>query len=461
MYGKVHEFFTVKDQAYLKALNVIAGPHLAKIVVESPNIASEILKRRLIHGTTRILPLSKLRIWGFPRNRQGQKMNDVSVLSAAKNLVKNVRGARVHLPFELIEYQDEMGKLMKFVFQNYLVVSNMETGQLICDKMRIRCVTMEGEKIDMGTLTGGYRPDSKNMLKTCADFNKANKGYKTAQKELDQESVKHEQLQKKKEEMLRTQRELGDAEARIRDLQREAKNCKERMQPGREENLKALIKQGGQRIESMEENVKSKRGELERIEQKLRSNQSQAELEREQREMVEKTKQQIQVLEKKHHDLELEKVKLDKRLSADDEEVEELKATLEEEEQEIEKLREMVKNDGIGLRELREEMEMIEKKLGESHEKRKKLEIQKVEVATALNENKIKLGEIEEALENLGKRIDQNLEKIGNILQIKNFYLKLPRKNFYFYIQEDLESKFQIYLHNLNILKFYLFILKI
>lgn len=164
---------------FIEAISTIAAGTIYKIVVDTPETASLILKHDLIYGIKRILPLSKLKTFGFGNyankikqkndNYHGQP-NDIVVISEARALVKNIPDASVHLPHELIDYKDTDKKIIDFVFQNYLVVNSMDVGRVIIEKMGIRCVTHQGEKIEKGQLSGGFVGNRENILKEAYNY---------------------------------------------------------------------------------------------------------------------------------------------------------------------------------------------------------------------------------------------------------------------------------------------------
>ena len=406
----------MKEDKYLQAINVIAGPHLCKIAVQSPAIASEILKKRLIFGMTRLLPLSRLRIWGFSKsNGQESNTNDVMVLSKAKSLVREMPNAQVYLPFQLINYEEKFSKLIKFVFQNYLVVSSMEVGQVICDRMRIRCVTLEGEKIEMGMLTGGYRSQNRNMLKICEDFNRVKRGLRKVKRELEEEEAGEELRGEKRVRLRRLEGQHGLVRNKVKDVKGQVRSCLERMSPGQEERLGTEITQIEEKLGGLEETLKMKKAGLKAVKEKLEAGQSLAEQRREQVEMLEQTRQQVQQLERRFEELDLEKTRLAETILSNGDEKEAVELKMRDLETELGNMEAMVRDDETRLGIELGKIELVRRSIEDSEKERKELEETRTSILSQRKNNDRRQQELELFIEGVHERIKKNKDRIGRV----------------------------------------------
>lgn len=267
IYGKVFRYFEVKNIEFNEAINSLCRPHLFKIIVEDAEIGEKILKHRLIKGRTSLLPLANLRIRGFSnfiqsrqtQNNIRQVPPDNMVLSEALNVVKSVKGARVYLPRQLINFNPKFGKIIDFVFQNCLVVSCMEAGRVVCDRLKIPCVTISGEMVSEGVLSGGFSENKFNALEQAKQFINIEERLNKLDFEIETEEKEKVKLKSIRQKMDQVQKEL-----------RSLKDLKE----GFEKNRKEVIK-------SMEiisdENLMREVDELERIIEKSKAEQKEKE----------------------------------------------------------------------------------------------------------------------------------------------------------------------------------------
>lgn len=224
VYGKVYRFFKVRQPRHMSAINCICQKHLFKIVVEDALVGEQILRYRLIKGNTRLLPLANLRVAGFSpftRKRTGAQVRggsaaNAKVLAQARELVSDMRNAEVYLPQELIEYEKKYRKLINFVFQNHLIVSCMDVGKVICDAFKVPCVTLDGELVAEGVLSGGYQDDRVLLLERAKVFI----GLQSSIAKLDEE-LQVEQAEKQKVKSLRKEIEQVSQNLRmLREIKR-------------------------------------------------------------------------------------------------------------------------------------------------------------------------------------------------------------------------------------------------
>lgn len=141
IYGLVSSLGNVKAEFSL-ALEVAAGQRIKSIVVENDKIASECIKYLKDNklGIATFLPLNKIR--------------SVPIKPELKNL--NAPGI-MGLAIDLITYDPKFEKVFSYVFENTIVVDDVETARKI-GVGNYRMVTMTGDLIETsGAMQGGYR----------------------------------------------------------------------------------------------------------------------------------------------------------------------------------------------------------------------------------------------------------------------------------------------------------------
>ena len=144
IYGLVSTLGNVKSE-YATALEVAAGSRIRSIVVEDDKVAAECIKylKENKLGVATFLPMNKIRT--------------VSI----KPELKNVKMAGVKgLALELITYDPKFEKVFSFVFENTLVVEDVETARKI-GIGNYRMATMNGDLMETsGSMQGGFRQKS-------------------------------------------------------------------------------------------------------------------------------------------------------------------------------------------------------------------------------------------------------------------------------------------------------------
>ena len=275
--GKVYSFFKSKHPDFDKAVNCMAKPHMFKTVVDDADTAEMILKYNLQRGTKVLLPLDKLRVPGFAslakrivtnqniHDQDNQKTPDLIVISKARSLVKNCKNAEVWLPHELIEYEPKDQKLVSFVFSNYLVTSNMDVGMVICDALNIRCVTIDGEKVEPGTLSGGFQSESQNLLQIAHDYVKRETKKRKLYDILKQNQAWKTQETLGKEQQRTLQSEIKTLEAQKERLTESKKNLQDDNLDSRLELKQKEIQRTRSRVQDLQQKAQSRNQELKQL----------------------------------------------------------------------------------------------------------------------------------------------------------------------------------------------------
>ncbi|CAD1781801.1 similar to Saccharomyces cerevisiae YFR031C SMC2 Subunit of the condensin complex [Maudiozyma barnettii] len=163
--GVAAQLFTVKKDNLdcAAALQVCAGGRLYNVVVEDEKTASELLQRGRLRKRVTIIPL----------NRIATRVVNEKVLKTAKSIAPG----SVDLALNLIGYEEEVSKAMKFIFGGSLICKDAETAKKVTfnPNVRTRSITLDGDVYDPeGTLSGGSRNVSNSLLLDIQKYNETN-----------------------------------------------------------------------------------------------------------------------------------------------------------------------------------------------------------------------------------------------------------------------------------------------
>ncbi|EGR27336.1 structural maintenance of chromosomes 2, putative [Ichthyophthirius multifiliis] len=155
--GRVFSLFQPKSSEYIEALEAGAGGKLQFIIVQDEQTSKILLQKRSFNFNVRFIPNNK--IVGEFIDRQ--------IIEESQKIAKEM-GGWAEPAYNLIKYDESMQKSMLFVFGNFMVCSNQAIAKAICFnknvRLRIKCVSLEGDILDpSGTLSGGYQ-DRGNLL---------------------------------------------------------------------------------------------------------------------------------------------------------------------------------------------------------------------------------------------------------------------------------------------------------
>jgi len=141
IYGLVSTLGNVQSE-YSLALEVAAGARIKSIVVEDDKVAAECIRylKENKLGVATFLPMNKIR--------------SVSIKPELRNLkAPGIKG----LAIDLITYDPKFEKIFSYVFENTLVVEDVETARKI-GVGNYRMVTMSGDLLETsGSMQGGFR----------------------------------------------------------------------------------------------------------------------------------------------------------------------------------------------------------------------------------------------------------------------------------------------------------------
>ena len=253
--GTIASNLRVKDPAHATALEALAGGRLHHVVVDDEQTGMLLLTEGGLQRRVTLIPLSKIQCApppaptptpppppppyprahtphthtprarahthsahtgtpvqralhspGLPLLRRPRVISD-SEVNAAKKLV----GAnKVHLATSLFDCESALQPAMNHVFGGTLVCSDKEAAREVCEKIKQRTVTLEGDLYDpKGTLTGGSRAKSgASILCRLGQLAELRQKLSAREESLATLAAQLETCRKSGEEMQRMQAEL-------------------------------------------------------------------------------------------------------------------------------------------------------------------------------------------------------------------------------------------------------------
>lgn len=135
------------------ALEVCAGGKLYQVIVESQQVATQLIQNGKLRRRVTIIPLNKISAFKVQAER----------ITTAKRLAPG----DVDLALSLIGSDDELAQAMNYVFGSTLICKDPSVAKLVTfDKnVNLRSVTYDGDVYDpSGQLTGGARSQTSGIL---------------------------------------------------------------------------------------------------------------------------------------------------------------------------------------------------------------------------------------------------------------------------------------------------------
>jgi structural maintenance of chromosome 2 len=154
----VLELIEIKDENFIKAIELGAGPKLTNIVVDDEQTSTHILSQKIFTNHSYLIPNSKVNEFK-PKEE---------LIRVAEQIASSMNG-QCKPALQLISYKKEVARSMSFVFGNFFVASSIEIAQAVAyhatNTQRCKVVTRDGDTIDpSGTITGGYYNDKNQIL---------------------------------------------------------------------------------------------------------------------------------------------------------------------------------------------------------------------------------------------------------------------------------------------------------
>ena len=174
--GLVAQLFTL-DKGKMRAgtaLEICAGGRLYNVVVDSAQTGTELLQNGKLKKRVTIIPLNKINVFRASAEK----------IAAAQKIAPG----KVDLALSLVGYDDQVSAAMEYVFGSTLVCEDAETAKKVTfdPAVRLKSVTLEGDVYDpSGTLSGGSSPSSSGVLVTLQKLNEITKELDAREAELD------------------------------------------------------------------------------------------------------------------------------------------------------------------------------------------------------------------------------------------------------------------------------------
>ncbi|KAI9812845.1 MAG: Structural maintenance of chromosomes protein 2 [Thelocarpon impressellum] len=335
--GLVAQLFTL-DKEHTRAgtaLEICAGGRLYNVVVDTEATGTQLLQKGKLRKRVTIIPLNKIAAFKASAEKIG----------AAQRLAPG----KVDLALSLIGYDDEVSAAMDYVFGSTLVCEDAAAAKKVTfdPAVRMKSVTLEGDVYDpSGTLSGGSSPNSSGVLVTMQKLNDLTKQLRTEEdalrelqaamardkKKLDAARKTKQELDLKAHEIKLTEEQIGgnssssiiqaveEMRASIAQLTTDMVDAKARQAQAVKD-----IKQIEKDMSDFSNNKDDKLAQLQRSVDALKK-------------ALVKSSAAVKTLQKELQSARLESEQFGSDLSAAEEQLEEVKATLKTQDEEIEAL---------------------------------------------------------------------------------------------------------------------------
>jgi len=196
--GTVASNLTLKETKHATALEALAGGKLHQVIVDRVETGTLLLSKGQLARRVTIIPLDKIRAQAPPADK----------VAAARKLV----GDRVWPAVELVEFSQELAPAMSHVFGSSMVCADKEAARAVCEQIKLKTVTLEGDLYDpQGTLTGGSRNSGNgSLLCKIAELSRLRAGLAQSDATLGQATAELEAARSKAEQLqaLRSEHEI-------------------------------------------------------------------------------------------------------------------------------------------------------------------------------------------------------------------------------------------------------------
>jgi structural maintenance of chromosome 2 len=163
--GLVAKLIEVKNKQHSTALEVVAGGKLFQVVVDEAITGKALLDRGKLERRVTIIPLDKIQ----PRQIAGSSVDKATTI--AKSL-----DATAYPAIELVGFDEEVRGAIEYVFGSTLVVDSVKAANQICDAIKVRTVTLDGDVYDpSGTISGGSKDQLGSTLAKLCEMSEVTK----------------------------------------------------------------------------------------------------------------------------------------------------------------------------------------------------------------------------------------------------------------------------------------------
>lgn len=156
--GLVAKLVQVYDSVHATALEVVAGGKLFQVVVDEATTGKALLQRGKLARRVTIIPLDKI------KSRTVSIDATKKAGSIATNLNTYARPA-----IELLGFEEDVRGAIEYVFGSSIIVDGVKAANEVCDKTKVRTVTLEGDTYEpSGTISGGSKKQIGTTLSNLA-----------------------------------------------------------------------------------------------------------------------------------------------------------------------------------------------------------------------------------------------------------------------------------------------------
>jgi structural maintenance of chromosome 2 len=240
IYGRVIKNFKVKDQKYIRALEIAAGAKLYNVIVDNHKTAAVLLQRKCFDYMVTLLPLDK--VYSKPITQEKLEM------------VNKISNGGAILALDLIEYDEDLEPAMKFVFGNVLVCNTSQIAEEIAfGNIKVKCVNLEGDVYDPnGIMSGGANFSGMPMIKLVEEL-------REIQGKMD---GVNEEINELKEKLAA----MGDNQKKINDNQKRLDELLKKQNEFNKEIINKEISNIENDLNKSEQEIKAKEGRIEYLE---------------------------------------------------------------------------------------------------------------------------------------------------------------------------------------------------
>mmetsp|Transcript_11685 Transcript_11685/g.21845 ORF Transcript_11685/g.21845 Transcript_11685/m.21845 type:complete len:1211 (-) Transcript_11685:2-3634(-) len=158
--GVVAKLIRVKNPAHATALEVVAGGKLFQVVVDEAITGKALLSRGKLQRRVTIIPLDKI------HSKRISNANATEARSIAQKMKSSASPA-----IELVGFDEEVRSAVEYVFGSTLVVDDSQSANKICDMIKTRTVTLDGDIYDpSGTISGGSKENIGTTLSKLTEL---------------------------------------------------------------------------------------------------------------------------------------------------------------------------------------------------------------------------------------------------------------------------------------------------
>ncbi|KAJ3110659.1 Structural maintenance of chromosomes protein 2 [Physocladia obscura] len=387
----------VENLESVMAIETCAGGRLYNVVVSTDIVSTKLLDKTQtkLGKKVSIIPLNKIK--------------SANIDPARITNAKEISPGKVELALDLLQFDLEVLNAMKFVFGSTLICKDTNSAKQVTfdQRVKMKSVTLDGDVYDpQGTLSGGSRPKSSNILLKFQEYNTVRKDMRKENLILERlcDEIQKAEVVVEKHRSARKQLELGEHECGLLEgqissntnsqiiLQVEAIKSEIETQTKRIEGVSAQTIELNERCKSLERDMKQFSSNKEETLESLKK-----EIQTEKKTLVSETKK-IQAEELKLQTVVQEKLLLEQEIQGFDANETQLKASIDFLNAELAEMK-IRQSDLKETIKVREEKLAIERKVIMSHdsemqvyEKTRKSNQKKIsDISVALIELKTKL----------------------------------------------------------------------